>query len=189
MHNVTVTDCQASHGGGISLWSKGYIKLSGCTIKNNSAGNIYGGGICIDDFNSDEYLTVEFSGNNVIENNRAVGTRGKGVYLKGLKSQLIFNNCSFNTNAASSPQNQDIWISGGYGTNQGRITVYGTLTVKDLSGSDTELSVLVVIPHSNQLLFGDITNGTPPNHTKFLVRYQGSPLVLRRFDNSGKVVP
>ncbi len=188
MNNVAVTDCQANYGGGISLWSRGYIKLTGCTIKNNSAESL-GGGICIEETSGKE-ATVELSGHTVIDNNSAGTTSRKdGIYLKGLKSQLIFNNCSISTNAANSSNSQYIWIDSENSVVHGRMTVYGTLTVKNLNGSDTELSVLLVYQYSDQLLFGDITNGTPPNHTKFSVRDLIVPAQPRHFDSSGKVAP
>ncbi len=192
MRNVTVTDCQAVFGGGISLFRQGHIKLTGCTISANTAATGNGGGIYIDDGGSNEYLTVEFSGHTVIDNNNAAASHtGNGLYVQGKNAQLIFNNCSVSINAVGSPHQQDICINGQGSDDQKKMTVYGILTVKDLNGSDTQLPVNIYSYNNKQLLFGDITKGTPPNHTKFKVGHITSspPPVPLHFNASGYLVP
>ena len=111
LNNVLLSGNQAasaedSEGGG--LWNTGVGELSGVTLVNNTASR--GGGI--------SNLNVMTVTGSLIDNNRAVGNYGGGIYNRGSSSNLTLLNSTVSSNQAIGTDgggvyNDNIFVSSG----------------------------------------------------------------------------
>lgn len=102
LSNCTVTNCQATgKGGGIIMWG-GTLSMTGCTVSNNTASNCSGGGICLYDRFSLTVSGCTFSGNSITASS-SNNYYGGAVYLYGVNGSYgaSFANSSFNGNSVT----------------------------------------------------------------------------------------